>query len=258
MKVATFNVNGLRARMPIVLDWLKKNSPVILCMQETKVQDSEFPEIDFTGAGYHVIYRGQKGYAGVAIASTEEPAEIYYGLPGAKEKDEPRLVCAAFGGVAIVNTYVPQGRDSESEHFAYKLKWYNRVRKLFDRKYSPKDNLLWCGDLNVAPEPIDVYDPKRLLGHVDYHPEVHKAYAKVLKWGLVDCFRKHHPGEAQQYTYYDYRLRNSVEKKVGWRVDHILATGPLAGRCTDCYIDMEPRMMQRPSDHTPLVAEFAL
>lgn len=255
MKIATFNVNGLRARMPIVMDWLKDNSPVILCLQETKVQDSEFPREMFTQAGYHVVFRGQKAYAGVAIVSSQKPSDVWFGLPDAKEKDEPRLICATYDGVPIVNTYVPQGRDPESEWFTYKLKWYARLRKLFEKKFSPQKPLIWCGDLNVAPLPIDVYDPRGLLGHVDYHPEVHKVYQKVLDWGLKDCFRMHHP-EPGQYTYYDYRVRNSLGRKIGWRVDHILATQPLAKKCSDSYIDVEPRKRERPSDHVPLIAEF--
>lgn len=255
MKIATFNVNGLRARMPIVLGWLAANSPVILCMQETKVRDSEFPEADLTGAGWRVVYSGEKGYSGVAIASLEEAEDVLFGLPGARTKDESRLVCARFGGVTVVNTYVPQGREPESEWFAYKLKWYARLRKFLEKNFKPTDRVIWCGDLNVAPADIDVYDPKGLLGHVDFHPEVHKAYGKVLDWGLVDVFRRHHP-EPKQYTYYDYRVRDSLERGIGWRVDHILATAPLAAKCTGAYIDLEPRRMERPSDHVPLVAEF--
>ena len=143
MKIATFNVNGLRARMPIVLDWLEKNSPVVLCMQETKVQDSEFPEQPLIDAGYHVVFRGQKAYAGVAIVSPGEPEDVWSGLPGAKEKDEPRLICATFDGVPVVNTYVPQGREPDSEWFAYKLNWYARIRKLFESKFSPRESLVW-------------------------------------------------------------------------------------------------------------------
>jgi len=255
MKIATFNVNGVRARMPIVLDWLAKNSPVVLCMQETKVQNSEFPESDFVNAGYQVIFSGEKGYSGVAIVSSEEAENVKTGLPGAETKDESRLIQATFGKVTVVNTYVPQGRDTESEWFEYKLKWYGRLKSYLKKSFKKSDNVIWCGDLNVAPEDIDVYDPKRLLGHVDFHPEVHKAFAEVMEWGLVDCFRKHHP-EPEQYSYYDYRVRNALERKVGWRVDHILATEKLAEKCTDSYIDTEPRKMQRPSDHTPLVAEF--
>ena len=255
MKIATFNVNGLRARMPVVLDWLGRNSPVVLCLQETKVQDGEFPLAEFQQAGYHVVYRGRKGYGGVAIVSGGEPAAVEFGLPGAQEKDESRLVRASFGPLTLVNTYVPQGRDPESEWFQYKLRWYSRLRRYFERSFSPDRYLVWCGDLNVAPEDADVYDPGRLLGHVDFHPEVHKAYRKILDWGLVDCLRLHHP-EPQQYTYFDYRVRNSLERKIGWRVDHILATRPLADRCTDSFIDLEPRRMPRPSDHVPLVAVF--
>jgi exodeoxyribonuclease-3 len=257
MRIATFNVNGLRARLPIVMDWLEKHGPVVLCLQETKVQDPEFPEEPFLRAGYHVVYRGKKGYEGVAIVSPERPEAVRFGFPAPAAKDETRLLCATFGGIPVINTYVPEGRSPASEWFQYKLYWYKRVRRLLEESFSPDQRLVWCGDLNVAPESIDVYDPERLLGRVDFHPDVHRAYREVLAWGLVDCFRLHHP-ESEQYTYYDYRIRNAVKKKLGWRIDHILATEPLARMCTDAYIDLEPRTRKRPSDHTPLVAEFVV
>lgn len=269
LKVATYNANSIRTRMGLILDWLGKESPDILCVQETKVQDKDFPAEPIQEAGYHVVFRGQKAYAGVAILSRGEPQEVAFGLDdvpsadgtsaeGRDEPDEARLIRAVIGGVSVVNTYVPQGRDPESEHFQYKLRWFERLRAFFERHYTPDDLLVWVGDLNVALEPIDVYDPKALEGHVCYRPEVREALRRVGEWGFVDVFRRHHPGEPGQYTYYDYRARDPVERGVGWRVDHIWATESLAIKSTGSWIDAEARLAERPSDHTFLVAEFSL
>jgi exodeoxyribonuclease-3 len=258
LKVATYNANSIRARMELVLDWLDKESPDILCVQETKVQDKDFPAEPIEEAGYHVVFKGQKAHAGVAIISREEPQEVAYGIDDGEEPDEARLIRAVVGGVSVVNTYVPQGRDAESEHFQYKLRWFERLCAFFERHYTPDDRLAWMGDFNVAPEPIDIHDPKGLAGHVDYHPDARAALERVREWGFVDVFRKHHPGEAGQYTYYDYRTRDPVERGIGWRVDHVWATEPLAAKSTDAWIDTEARLAERPSDHTFLVAEFAL
>jgi exodeoxyribonuclease-3 len=257
-KLATYNANSIRARMGLILDWLGRESPDVLCVQETKVQDEDFPAGPIREAGYHVVFRGQKARAGVAIISRNEPQAVAYGIDDGEEPDEARLIRAVIGGVSIVNTYVPQGRDAESEHFQYKLRWFERLRAFFERHYAPDNLLAWTGDLNVALEPIDVYDPKGLEGHVCYRPEVREALQQVGGWGFVDVFRRHHPGEAGLYTYYDYRARNPVERGVGWRVDHIWATQPLAEKSMAAWIDVDARRAERPSDHTFLVAEFGL
>ncbi len=254
MIVASYNVNSVRARMPIVLQWLEKNRPNVLCVQETKVQDVDFPLSEFESIGYHCAFKGQKTYNGVAIISREPLDEVHIGLDS-EPKDEPRLIAAASNGIHIVNTYVPQGRDPDSEHFQYKLEWFGRLGDYFSRHFKTSDLLVWMGDLNIAPEPRDVHSPETLLGHVCFHPKVHKALAKVMDWGFVDVFRKH-CDEPGQYTFYDYRARNSVQRNRGWRLDHIMATKPLAQKSTACFIDKEPRLAEKPSDHTPVVAAF--
>jgi exodeoxyribonuclease-3 len=265
LKVATYNANSIRSRLELVLDWLGREAPAILCLQETKVQDADFPAIPFQDAGYHVVFRGQKAHAGVAIVSREELQEVAFGLDdgpstgsGQGEPDEPRLIRAMIAGIPVVNTYVPQGRSPDSEHFQYKLEWLARLRALFEQHYTPEKLLLWMGDFNVAPEPIDVHDPKRLKDHVDFHPQARAALERVREWGFVDVFRRHHPEEPGQYTFWDYRVRGSLERGLGWRVDHIWATEPLAQKSTRAWIDVEARQAERPSDHTFLVAEFAL
>ncbi|HOT90714.1 MAG TPA: exodeoxyribonuclease III [Anaerolineae bacterium] len=257
-KIATFNANSIRSRLEQILAWLDREAPDVLCIQETKVQDQDFPAQPIMEAGYHVIFRGQKAYAGVAIISRETPQDVAAGLDDGEEADEPRLLRAVYHGIAVVNTYVPQGREPESEHFQYKLRWLKRLRAFFERHYTPNDLLVWVGDLNVAPEDIDVYDPKGLRYHVDFHPEAQAALEYVRQWGFVDVFRKHHPNEPGQFSYFDYRTRNAIERGIGWRVDHIWATAPLAARSTRAWIDVEARKAERPSDHVPLVAEFIL
>ena len=254
MKVASFNVNSLRARLPIVLAWLAEYQPNILCVQETKVQDDDFPIEAFDETEYRYVFKGQKSYNGVAIFSRNEITNVKFGFED-EPKDEARLIKAEINGVNIVNTYIPQGYLPDSQKFAYKLNWFGRLLAFFEKNFKPTDPVLWVGDLNVAPQPIDVYDPVNLLGHVCFHPEVHKALENVVQWGFVDVFRMHCK-EAGQYTFWDYRLRNSFQRNLGWRLDHIMATRSLAEKSTDCYIDKQPRLAERPSDHTPIIAEF--
>lgn len=227
-------------------------------MQETKVEDEKFPAGEFKEAGYNVIYKGGKSYNGVAVASLGKPEGVSYGLDDGGPSDKDRLIRGVFSGIPVLNTYVPQGRDRESLHFTYKLTWFKRLRDFLEKSYSSDKPLIWCGDLNVAPEAIDVHNPKRLRGHVCFTPEVWEAFDLVKSWGMVDLFRKVHPGEAGQYTFFDYRVPKSVERGLGWRVDHILATPPLADKVIDCTIDMTARIAEKPSDHTVLVAEFKL
>ena len=256
VKIATYNVNSIRSRLHIVIPWLQRNQPTVFCMQETKVEDDKFPIKDFEDAGYHVVFKGEKRYNGVALASLKRPEEISYGIDDDGPRDEDRLIRGVFEGITVVNTYVPQGYDREDPRFQYKLQWFKRLRKFFFRHFSPQKLLVWCGDLNVAPEEIDVHNPKRLLGHVCFNPQVWEGLASVKAWGLVDVFRQHHPDEPGQYTFFDYRVPKAVERELGWRVDHILATPPLADRSKTCSIDMEPRLADKPSDHTILTGEF--
>jgi exodeoxyribonuclease-3 len=258
LRVATYNCNSIRARLPLVLNWLERENPDVLCLQETKVQDSEFPLEPLRESGYHVTFRGQKSHAGVAILSLQEPETFSSGLDDGGDPDETRLIRAHISGVALINTYVPQGRSVDSPHFQYKLQWLRRMRAFFERHYSPEDAVVWAGDFNVAPQPIDVYDPERLEKHVDFHPEGRRTLEEVQAWGLVDVFRKHHPDELEQYTFWDYRVPNALERGMGWRVDHIWATEPLAQKSTGAWIDVDARREQKPSDHTFVVAEFAL
>ncbi len=255
MKIASFNVNSIRSRLHIVLPWLKNNSPDFFCMQETKVADEAFPLLEFNALGYHVVFKGDKQYKGVAIASKEKPRKIIYGFDS-DPADADRLIIADYGRLTLINSYVPQGQEINSPQFAYKLQWFRRMRDFLQRDFDPRDEIVWCGDFNVAPEPIDVHDPKRLLGHVCFNPEVWKAYEETKKWGFIDVFRKHYPGLPGHYTFFDYRVRDSVKRKLGWRVDHILATPKLAEKSKDCVIDLASRMVDKASDHVIIYAQW--
>ncbi len=254
MKLASFNVNSLRARLPIVLKWLDEHQSDVLCVQETKVQDVDFPAEAFDQAGYKYVFKGQKSYNGVAIFSKSEITNVQFGFED-EPKDAARLIKAQIGGIAIVNSYVPQGYSPESEKFEYKLAWFDRLLAFFQKNFKPTEPVLWVGDFNIAPEARDIYDPQALLGHVCFHPEVHRVLQKVMQWGFTDVFRIF-CSEAGQYTFWDYRERGAVSRNRGWRLDHIMVTKPLAEKAITCYIDKEPRLAQRPSDHTPIVAEF--
>jgi exodeoxyribonuclease-3 len=254
MKIATYNVNSIRVRLPVVMAWLQKNQPDVLALQETKVQDEDFPAEAFGRLGYSCVCRGQKSYNGVALAARQEMADVHIRWPQ-EPRDEARFLQARVGDLIVVNTYVPQGYLAASERFQYKLDWLSRLREYFQIRFRPTDPILWVGDLNVAPLPIDVYDPVALRDHVCYHPQARAALEAVLQWGFTDLFRRH-CREAGQYTYWDYRLGPSFPRNRGWRLDHVMATRPLADRCTACYIDTEPRAAAHPSDHTPVVAEL--
>jgi exodeoxyribonuclease-3 len=255
MKIASFNVNGLRARKEIVLEWLDREKPDALCVQEAKVQDKDFPAGSFEEASYRVAFWGQKSYNGVAIFTRSEPEEVRIGFGDGEDPEEARLISARVEGIWIVNTYVPQGTDVVHPRFEYKLNWFRRIRDYFSKHFTPKDPVVWVGDLNVAPEDRDVYDPQRLAGHVCFHPDEKAALAETMAWGFVDVFRQHEPGE-KQFTFFDYRMPKAVERNLGWRLDHILATSPLAKQSKRAWIDMAPRLLAKPSDHTPIVAEF--
>ena len=254
-KVATFNANSIRARLPIVQEWLKDHAPDLLCLQETKVQDPDFPVEAFQEVGYTVAFRGQKGYNGVAMASRDALEDVVFGMDDDLPSDEARVMRARRGDLWIVNTYVPQGTDPSSPHFAYKLQWFDRLLSYFDRHLRPDRPGLWVGDLNVAPDPIDVYDPLTLDGQVCFHPDERSAFKRMLDWGFVDVFRKHCP-EAKQYSFWDYRVRGALARDIGWRLDHVLATRDLASRSVRAFIDKGPRLKERPSDHTFVCAEF--
>ncbi len=256
-KLATFNVNGVRARLPQVLAWLGRHSPDLLCLQETKVQDQDFPRQDFENLGYHAAFLGQKSYNGVAVLSRRPPGQVRRGFGDGGGEDEARFIAVLLDGVWVANTYVPQGRDPSNPAFQAKLAFFDRLERWFAANFQPSQPLIWTGDLNVAPEAQDVYDPQRLEGQVGFHPLERQALARVMAWGFSDLFRLRHPQD-KQFTFWDYRLPKSFQRNLGWRIDHIMATAPLAAACREVWVDSAPRGLEKPSDHTPMLAELEL
>ncbi len=258
--IATFNANGIRARLHIILPWLDDYNVDCLCIQETKVQDKDFPVEVFEERGLNVVFRGQKSYNGVAVITPHPVETVFFGFPDndRNREEEARQICVQIADLTIVNSYVPQGRSIDNPAFQRKLQWFSRILNLLDEKFGPSSPLIWCGDMNVAPEPIDVYAPELKENHVCFHRSVREAFKKILKWGMSDCFRLIHPGEPEQYSFFDYRIPRAVERKLGWRIDHILATAPVASNIKDSFIDLEPRKKNKPSDHTFVVAHFQL
>ena len=254
MIVATFNANSIRARAGIINQWLKKHKPDVLCVQETKVQDDHFPVSAFEETGYEFVFKGEKSYNGVAVFSKDGFEDVQFGFDE-EPSDETRLITASVNGVAIVNTYIPQGYERDSERFEYKLNWFRRLREYFEANFSPDEPVLWMGDLNAAMDERDVHNADRAWGSVCYCREVIDAVSAVAGWGYEDMFRRFR-SEGEHYTFWDYRVRNGFERNAGWRLDYIMATKPMADRCKSCWIDKEPRKKNKPSDHTFLVAEF--
>jgi exodeoxyribonuclease-3 len=254
MKIATFNVNSIRQRLPIVLGWVGAHRPDVMCLQETKVPDQDFPAEAIQQAGYHVAFRGMKGYNGVATLTLTPPEKVIYGLHEGPDNEDFRIIQTVVEGIPIINSYVPQGYSIESEKYIYKLAWFRRLRAYFETALDPKEPAIWVGDLNVAPEPIDVYHPEKRVNDPDFHIDARKAFRETAEWGFVDVYRKLHP-DTVQYTYWDY-FRSSFQRNFGWRIDHIMATAPLAERCRVAEVDVEPRRTSGASDHTPVWAEF--
>jgi exodeoxyribonuclease-3 len=236
------------------MEWLETEAPDILCIQETKVQDKDFPIDIFSEAGYKSVFHGQKSYNGVAIVSRLSFDKVGSGLYGDAD-EQARFISSYITGVPVINVYVPQGFAPGSDKFIYKLKWLEDLFSYISANHTPEDPLIVTGDFNVALEPIDLYDPGRHEGQAGYHPEEQALMKKILDWGLVDIFRKFNIGP-DQYTFWDYRIPNALKRKKGWRIDYILATACLAEKSRNSWIDTEPRSLAKPSDHTFLLAEF--
>ncbi len=255
LKIATWNVNSIRARQARVLAWLAAAQPDALCMQETKVVDKDFPVEEFRALGYHVALLGQRTYNGVAIAAREEPADVVCGLSDGVDDPQARLIAATVAGVRVISAYCPNGQSVGSEKFAYKLQWFERLRRYLDLRCNAATPLALCGDFNVAPEPIDVHDPAAWEGQTLFTLDERAAWRRVCEFGLVDVYRKKHP-EPGRYSWWDYRQLAFPFNK-GLRIDHVLASAPLAERCTAAEIDREARKGKEPSDHAPVVAQFS-
>ena len=255
MRVATWNVNSLKVRLPQVLEWLKLHQPDVLCLQETKLEDLKFPEEEIRAAGYEVRFSGQKTYNGVAILSKTSATAALTAVPGFDDPQK-RVLAATIDGVRVVCLYVPNGQTVESEKYRYKLDWLNRIHQWLISELAANDRLVVVGDFNIAPDERDVHDPKAWEGQVLFSAPERAAFQGLLAIGLKDSFRLFEQQPAS-FTWWDYRM-NAFRRKMGLRIDHVLLSQRLASACNACSIDIEPRKNERPSDHAPVTAEFAV
>ena len=254
VKIATWNVNGIRARVDIVSDWLARHDPDVLCMQETKVVDDDFPYEELSRLGYVLSVAGQPGYNGVAIASRHPQSDVRIGLADDAPDAERRVIAATVLGVRVVSTYVPNGKSVALPSFLEKLRWLERLRLTLDVGGSPSADLVLCGDFNVARAELDVYDAVRMAGQLHFHPDEHRALARVLDFGLVDAFRKLHP-EERKFSWWDYRSGDFRSNR-GLRIDYVFVSASVSARLKRAEIDVDPRRLPKPSDHTPVLVEF--
>ena len=254
LKIATFNANSIRARMPILLPWLKKEKPDVLAVQETKVQDIEFPKDVIEAEGWKVVFHGQKSYNGVAFISKKPMEKVDMGFYK-KADEQARFITGTYDGVRLFNTYIPQGNAIDSDKYRYKLQYLADLKKFFLKNVPNSQPALWMGDMNVARTEIDLNNPKGNQDHPCFHIDARKAFEEALEGKWTDLFREK-VKEGGHYTFWDMRFPSSFTKNLGWRIDLILGTPPMLERLKDIWIDTKPRGMERPSDHTFLVAEF--
>ncbi|TSA11754.1 MAG: exodeoxyribonuclease III [Betaproteobacteria bacterium] len=255
MRIASWNVNSLKVRLPQVLDWLAKHQPHALCLQELKLEDANFPIAAIESAGYFAAFSGQKTYNGVAILSRSPATNVARGIAGFGDPQR-RVISADVSGVRLVCAYVPNGQSLDSDKYNYKLGWLSSFSAWLERELAEHPQLAVLGDYNIAPEDSDVHDPKAWEGQVLVSAPERDAFRNLIRLGFSDSFRQFEQPE-KSYTWWDYRM-NGFKRNLGLRIDHILLSHGLVAKCTGCSIDLEPRRNERPSDHAPIVAELSL
>jgi exodeoxyribonuclease III len=254
MKIAAWNVNSIRARLDRLVEWLKSAQPDVVCLQELKCTDAEFPREAVLAAGYHAAVHGQKTYNGVAILARTPPQDVVSGLSDGVEDTHARVIAATVDGVRVVSVYAPNGQQVDSPAYVYKLEFYARLRRYLDTRHKADEPLALCGDWNVAPEDIDVWDPAMWEGQTLFTPKEKAAWRELCAFGLTDTFRSLHPAE-KKFSWWDYRML-AFPKNQGVRIDHVLATEPLVRRLAAADVDRDARKGKQPSDHAPVWAEF--
>jgi exodeoxyribonuclease-3 len=254
MKLASWNVNSLKVRLPQLLDWLIAKQPDVVGLQETKLTDENFPVAPIEALGYHVVYAGQPTYNGVAVLSKQPIEDVVTDLPGLQDPQR-RVLAVTTGGIRFVDLYVPNGQAVGSDKYAYKLDWLEKLQAFLRDELARHPRMAVVGDFNIAPEPEDVHDPAEWEGQVLFSEPERSALERLLALGLQDTFRLF-PQEPKVFSWWDYRM-NNFRRNRGLRIDLVLASSPLAGQCTASYVDRTPRTWERPSDHAPVVAEFS-
>ncbi|WP_353171710.1 exodeoxyribonuclease III [Paracandidimonas soli] len=255
MKLATWNVNSLKVRLPQVLDWLRANPVDALCLQELKLSDEFFPIDAFQEIGYTAHWAGQKTYNGVAIVTQAPGTDIQKNIPGFEDPQQ-RVIAATLGDIRVVCAYCPNGQSLESDKYIYKLQWYEALNRWLQEELKRYPRLAILGDYNIAPADEDVHDPAKWEGDVLVSPPERQAFQALLSLGLSDAFRLF-PQPEKSFSWWDYR-RFAFRRNAGLRIDHILLSAPLAQACVACEIDKAPRGNEQPSDHTPVIATLAV
>jgi exodeoxyribonuclease-3 len=253
MKIATWNVNSLKVRLPQLIEWLASRRPDLVCLQETKLEDRNFPRAEIEAAGYAVCFSGQKTYNGVALLSRWPLREVVAGNPRFPD-EQRRLISATAGAIRVVCAYVPNGQTVGSDKYAYKLDWLRALADWLPDELAARPNLALAGDFNIAPEDRDVYDPAAWAGQVLCSEAERAAFGRLQSLGLADGFRLFAQPD-KSYSWWDYRMLG-FQRNHGLRIDHILLSPPLAGRCRAAFVDREMRQRERPSDHAPVMAEI--
>jgi exodeoxyribonuclease-3 len=253
MLIATWNVNSLRVRLTQMKDWLAANPVDVMVLQETKLPDTDFPRDEIESIGMRVVFSGQRTYNGVAILAKQEPADVVPGIPGF-EDEQKRVLTATVGGVRVIDVYVPNGQTVGSDKFEYKMRWLEALRGYVAAELERHPRLVVLGDYNIAPEDRDVHDPKAWEGSVHVSEPERAALRALLALGLEDCFRRFEQPE-KAFSWWDYRMM-AFRRNAGLRIDLILASTKLAEKCVESRIDKTPRRLERPSDHTPVLATF--
>ena len=254
MKLAAWNVNSLKVRLPHLTDWLVKAQPDIVCLQELKLEDVKFPRAELQAAGYEAAFSGQKTYNGVAILARGALSDVSLGMPGFAD-EQRRVIAATIGDVRVVSVYCPNGQSVGSEKYAYKLRWFTALKEFLKDELERHGQLAVAGDFNVAPEDRDVHDPQAWVGQVLVSEAERAALNALMGLGLKDSFRLFEQPE-KSFSWWDYRMLG-FRRNAGLRIDHILVSPALAQRCISSSIDREPRKLERPSDHAPVFAEFS-
>lgn len=253
MKIATWNVNSLNVRLPHVEAWLDAQKPDVLALQETKMVDEKFPHQKLAELGYHSSFIGQPKYNGVALLSPHAASDVVTAPPGV-ESEERRIIAATYGKLRVVNLYVVNGKEVDDEKYHFKLQWLRQVHAWLVEEYQRHEHLVVVGDFNIAPSDADVHDPVAWADKILCSVPERQALQDILDLGMEDCFRRFEQAE-KSFSWWDYR-QGGFRRNQGLRIDLILASTALAQRCLSCVIDREPRAWERPSDHTPVVAEF--
>ncbi len=255
MKIATWNVNSIKMRLPNLLEWLKEASPDVVLLQELKVVENSFPDLEIGDAGYNTAVWGQQTYNGVAILSKLPISDVKRGLPGDQDDDHARYIEAEIGGIRVASLYLPNGNPINTDKFPYKLRWMERLTDHATELLESEEPFVLAGDYNLCPEDQDVFSPAEFAGDALCQPESRARYRELMYLGLTDAFRALHPAEANAYTYWSYQA-GAHRKGQGVRIDHILLSPALADRLVACDVDRKPRAQAKASDHTPIWCEL--